>query len=319
MSSFAPVVLSGAASGDAAPAPSTEAAAHRFTARGAWAGVRLAASHRIVQFAVIGGGLFALAPAVERPDLVAIDQRTLTALAEADLSARSAPGAMAPSAAGVDVRSRYIEDEVLYREGVRLGLDRDDGIIRQRVVQKVLFMAEELGGASRPPTEADLRAFHAANATRFQRPARVHFRQVFARSREALPDAATAAWSPAAGAAPAPRDVDADAAEIEALLGPGFAAAVVALPTGRWSEPVASAYGWHRVLVLGHTPARPATFEEARAEITAQFVIARREDAIARYLAAAFARYRIEIDGRPVQGLMPSRRLALRSVARPED
>ncbi len=326
MSSFVPAAARVASAGDAVSPVSqtTSDASLVSSARGwprgrAWSAARRLASHRLAQFAAIGGVLFAVAPAVERPDLVAIEQRTLSALAAADLSTRSAPGAMAPAASEADVRARFIEDEVLYREGLRLGLDRDDGIVRQRIVQKVLFMAEELGGASRPPTEAELRAFHTANAARFRRAARVHFRQVFARTREALPSASTAAWSPRAAGSPSPHEIEADFAEIETLLGPRFAGTVVTLPAGVWSAPVASAYGWHRVLVLGYSPARPATFEEARAEVAAQFVIGRREDAIARYLAAAFARYRIEIDGRPVSGLTPSRRLALRSVAAPED
>jgi hypothetical protein len=45
----------------------------------------------------------------------------------------------------------------LYREALRLGLDVGDPIVRQRLIQKVLFVAEDLGGATRTPREAEPR------------------------------------------------------------------------------------------------------------------------------------------------------------------
>lgn len=280
---------------------------------------RRLAGHRLVQFAVIGGGMFLLAPAAERRDLIAVQRHTLDALAEADSATRGRGTAADRAARGREVAQRFIEDEILYREGLRLGLDTDDGIVRQRVVQKVLFMAEELGGASRPPAEEELRAFHAAHPERFQRPAHLRFRQIYARERGALPAAPDRAWAAGGTAAPVAREVDVDAPQLDALLGDGFAARLAGLAPGRWSGPVPSAYGWHLVQVVASAAPRPATFEEARVDVAAQFVVARRQDAIARYLSTAFAKYRVEIDGRPLRGLTPSRRLAIRSVASPED
>src|SRR5687767_8844359 len=38
----------------------------------------------------------------------------------------------------------YIRDEVLYREALTMGLDRDDTIIRRRLRQKLEFLTEEV-------------------------------------------------------------------------------------------------------------------------------------------------------------------------------
>ncbi len=60
---------------------------------------------------------------------------------------------------------RHVDDEVLYREGVALGVDRDDEIVRRRVVQKMRFLTEDRTMVGEPD-EAALRAFHQAHQER---------------------------------------------------------------------------------------------------------------------------------------------------------
>ncbi len=68
--------------------------------------------------------------------------------------------------------------EELYREAIALGLDRDDLIVRQRLVQKIRLLAGAEGGAVRA-SEAELRAYLARNRDRFMQPARVRLSHVF--------------------------------------------------------------------------------------------------------------------------------------------
>src|SRR4026209_1598148 len=72
----------------------------------------------------------------------------------------------------------YVRDEILYREGVRLGLERDDIVVKRRVRQKIEMIAEE-DASTRPPTDADLSAYLTANQERFVQPAILTFEQVF--------------------------------------------------------------------------------------------------------------------------------------------
>src|SRR3954469_21289097 len=72
----------------------------------------------------------------------------------------------------------YVHDEILYREGVKLGLERDDIVVKRRVRQKIEMIAEE-DASTRAPTDADLSAYLAANQARFVQPAIVTFEQVF--------------------------------------------------------------------------------------------------------------------------------------------
>ena len=51
----------------------------------------------------------------------------------------------------------YVAAEVLFREGRARGLDRDDEIVRRRVIQKVEFLEQDMASVPEP-SEAELRA-----------------------------------------------------------------------------------------------------------------------------------------------------------------
>lgn len=141
-------------------------------------------------------------------------------------------------AAGVQ---RWIDREVLYRQALALGLDRDDPVIRDRLVRKVEFIQ----GSVMPPVEVDeptLAEYAAAHPERYGAKMRYDFTQL-AHARSADPDGAQAQADLAslqAGADPkslGPRVgtsrkfTPANAAR---TFGPAFAEALVAQPTGEW-------------------------------------------------------------------------------------
>jgi PPIC-type PPIASE domain len=276
--------------------------------------------HRLAQFTAIGGLIFAIAPRPSPARQIALHHQQLGALHAAE-AARE--GRIQISDARIkEIDQRTIEDELLYREGVRLGLDREDGIVRQRIVQKTLFLAEELAGASRPPTDAELRAFFEGHRERFTRPAKIHFIQIFAHERSSLPEPPPgAAAGPLAIGEPAPiaPELDADPDQIAAALGAPFADAVSALRAGEWSGPLQSAFGWHRVHVVDRREGRPAELSEVRSSVVEQFDIFRRQEAVAAFLTRAFTGYRVEIDGQPLRDFTPSRRVAFHAETSGED
>jgi peptidyl-prolyl cis-trans isomerase C len=270
----------------------------------------VATRHRALQFLVLGGFLFALAPKPGSSRDIALDSRSLAALQEAQVQ-RLGRAALDDDEAG-EVQARAIQDEILYREALRLGFDRDDNVVRQRLVQKVLFLAEDLAGVTATPSEAELRAFFDATRAQWTRPARVRFVHVYAgptgRDRlTGLRDQAIAATSFAPGQAPdlgdafpLPRSATATHDELAAEFGPGFADAVFALRPGTWSVPIASRHGWHLVEVVERTEAGPATFDEVRGRLPLTYLVARKKQATADFLRQAATRYRITIDGHPL-------------------
>ena len=215
-----------------------------------------------------------------------------------------------------------IEDKLLFREGLRLGLDQGDPMIQQRIVQKVLLLAEDLGGASRPPTDAELAAELARDPDRYRLPPRVHLMHVYAMRREDLPAGALdPVVLPAVGEAfPLPREARASGGELEQAYGRGFAEAVAALSPGpTYSAPIQSAFGWHRVRVVEREPGRLPPLADVAPTIRFELTMRRRHDVMRRYLAEVASRYEIYVDGARVRELAPTDRLARQEAASGED
>jgi hypothetical protein len=75
---------------------------------------------------------------------------------------------------------RWLEDEVLYREGQALGLAADDVLIKNRVVEKMRFVLSNAATA-REPSDDDLRAWLSEHRAEYERPRRYDFDHVTVR------------------------------------------------------------------------------------------------------------------------------------------
>lgn len=274
---------------------------------------------RLVHFALIGGLCFWLAPA--QPRRIELSSQQLGAFGAAQAARDGLPALAAQRVR--EVEARAVEDELLYREALRLRLEQGDPIVRQRLIQKLLLLAEDLGGASRPATEPELRAWFEATQARWRQPARLHFLHVFASRREALPEREAlpgdARSPPALGEAfPREREATLTRDAIASLYGDDFARALTGRP-GAWSGPVSSPFGWHRVLLLEALPETPASFEQVRKELELDFLLARRARIIGGYLRKLAADYEIRVDERPLDELAPTGRVATRAAPSAED
>ena len=72
----------------------------------------------------------------------------------------------------------FVREEVLYREALALGLDKDDTIVRRRLRQKMEFIADEAAALAKP-TDQELAAYLAAHAEAFRVEPRATFTQVY--------------------------------------------------------------------------------------------------------------------------------------------
>ena len=71
-----------------------------------------------------------------------------------------------------------IREEVLYREALALGLDKDDTIVKRRLAQKMEFLAEDVS-ALREPSLNELRNWIAKHSERFALPSRIWFHHLY--------------------------------------------------------------------------------------------------------------------------------------------
>jgi PPIC-type PPIASE domain len=208
----------------------------------------------------------------------------------------------------------HIRDEVFYREGKALGLDRDDIVIRRRLRQKLEFVAEDMGGAD--PSDDELAAYLTSNAERFRTEDRLTFSHVYlsAARRDAL---RRDAESVAAKLANETEETDAAALGDHFLLGEEFRAVprsdvartfgerfseqIFGLEQGRWQGPIASSYGLHFVRVSERTQGGLPPLDAVRPAVRREWMNARRLEAEANLYRTLRARYRIVVEAPPAE------------------
>lgn len=251
----------------------------------------------LLQFLVIGLLLFLLHGVVsggkwQGERRIVINDATVAAIAERYRGIWQRPPTPAELKGLVD---SYVSDEVRYREGLALGLDKDDPVVRRRVLQKLDVISEESIRRT-APTEAQLQAYLQSHANVYALPGTVGFDQVtFDRARHGARTQAEVAAALArlrAGAAIAglgdpsllPGHVaEASLDQVAREFGEEFASTVRSLPVGTWEGPVRSAYGLHLVRVADRSLGRPATLPEVRAEVERDYEADQRSQAAEKY------------------------------------
>src|SRR5262245_37842217 len=93
----------------------------------------------LLHFALIGAAIFGLAHVVEQRQEAAQSNIGLDAGLGQRLANlyRTQFGVLPDDGQLRIIVDDYIDDEVLYREALRLGLDQDDEIVRRRLIQKL--------------------------------------------------------------------------------------------------------------------------------------------------------------------------------------
>ncbi len=179
-------------------------------------------------------------------------------------------------------RNQALGEAELYRQALDLGLD-DDVAVRQHLRQKMRLLLQE-DPAGRPATDAELAACLERHRERFLQPPTVDFTHVFVRAAVDpghLAERAAALaerlreerLSPEEGADlsdsfPLSAHWEGlDRSAIAGHFGDEFADAVLALPPGSWSAPIASPFGLHIVWVQARHAERTPPLDSVRGQL----------------------------------------------------
>lgn len=267
----------------------------------------------LAQFLLLGLALFVIYdirsrhadtnPRSDRIELTADDLRQVG-------FAWIAQGRPAPSADEMRILAdARVREEILYREALALGLDKDDAIVRRRLAQKMEFLFEDVSKL-RQPTPDELRSWFERNAAQFALPARVTFRHLYfspdRRGAHARDDAARALAQVAGTSMDAPEAIalgdpfmfqdyygDRSPEDVAKTFGPGFAREVFEMAPGRWSGPVESGYGSHLVWIDVATPGRVPAFDEVEPQVRTAWTEEQRDEIREKAFAAMRARYEV--------------------------
>ena len=257
---------------------------------------------------VLFGGYRWMAPDDSGGHHIVITQGVVADLVTQHLAARGRE----PSSTELNhLTESYVRDEILYREGVRLGLERDDIVVKRRVRQKIEMIAEE-DASTRAPTDEDLSAYLTANPARFVQPALLTFEQVFLGQPTAGPGVVHAVAVMRAGLRNGteperlgkptllPYRMTRTPADLVARdFGAFFAAALEKVPVGEWVGPIDSSFGAHYVRVSARTPAVAPQLTAVRDQVAREWENERRQHARNDAYARMRRGYEVTIETKP--------------------
>jgi hypothetical protein len=273
----------------------------------------------LIQFLLIGAVLFGLYRLPGNGSVSASSNRITIGAGEIEqlramfMKQRQRPPSDEELRGIIDAR---VQEEVLYREALIMGLDRDDTIIKRRLAQKLEFLTEDLSDVGLP-TDGQLAAFFSQHGERYQTPRRLSFVHVYfttaKRGKRAEQDAKNDLARLRSGAPASAAEEMGDMflldyaykevmpGDIEKVFGQSFAEELVKLPEREWHGPIVSGYGLHLVRVSESLTSRASTLDAVREEVKRDWLEAQRRQIKEATFKKLRERYEVVIDDKAVR------------------
>ena len=222
----------------------------------------------LLHFALLGALLFAIDHALvsreNDPGTIVVDAPVIEEAKKVFRSSRNRD----PNAQELEALTRrWIDNEILFREGLALGVDEGDSAIRERVIFKSLMLIET--GIKLPPADdATLRRWFENQREKYDEPARYDFQEAVLTDDNTEAGAKAFAQMLNSGT---PGDARAGLrvfkgrphANLVQSYGPDFADALQAGAVAEWRA-MQTRDGWRVMRLDASTPARAAAFENVR-------------------------------------------------------
>ncbi len=206
----------------------------------------------------------------------------------------------------------HLREEVLYREGLALGLDQNDTIIRRRLAQKMEFLFEDLADQVKP-TDEELERYFVHNRDQYSIPARFSFTHVYfnldKRGDSAAHDTERLLAQLQTTDVTPPRAADLGdrfmlgydfvrktEQDVAKLFGRRFAKQLLDIPEGLWQGPIESGYGLHLVRIHDKVEPRLPELNEMRDRIQTDLMRERRRETNEQVYQRLKARYEIVVE-----------------------
>ena len=186
-----------------------------------------------------------------------------------------------------------VREEVLYREALNLGLDRNDAGVRRRLARKMEFLFADISDQVEP-TESQLEDYLAANKEKFEVPGRIDFFQVYFNTDKHGEQAGEDAGMLLARLAQDSSNLDLGAAgdrfmfgyeheqlsvaEVGSMFGMDFSERLFRLPVGSWQGPVPSSYGLHLVYIRHKSPTTLPGLDAVRDKVRSEWLSVQRRE-----------------------------------------
>jgi PPIC-type PPIASE domain len=263
--------------------------------RRAWQALR---GEPLFHFVCIGLAIFAvdhqLALGRDDPRVITLGPEVVAEARQLFVATRGREPTAPESAA---LRQAWLDNEVLYREGLALQVDRGDNAIRDRVIFKALSVVD--ANVKPPPTgEAALRTWFESRREKYDEPARFDFQEAVLAGGDASESAVRALTEQLNAGKPGEQQAGLRLFKGRPLsnvvegYGAEFAKALEAAPPGEWRA-YATKDGWRSFRLESTTARKPASFEAYKGVVLQDWIDARMAEKRTEAVRALAAKYTV--------------------------
>lgn len=267
----------------------------------------------LLHFLLIGGAIFFL---YDLQNKEVSDNTNRIAISEADIDRMvtlwERKRQRLPTPLELDgLIEQQIREEILYREALAMGLDRNDTIVRRRLAQKVEFISADLASQAEP-SEVDLTEYLEAHPEKFKTPDYISFVQVYFNADKRGADVQEDAARLLADLKQADLEMDIFAAGdpfmfgqqheqltehgAARLFGKDFASRLFSLQGYGWQGPVPSGYGLHLVRIDSRTKGNQPGLDEVRDRVRDEWLSEQRRTMNEVFYNELRKRYQITVE-----------------------
>ena len=198
---------------------------------------------------------------------------------------------------------QLLDEEILYREAIRLGLDKNDIIIKRRLAQKIGFLRQEQ--ETTKPTEKEIESFYDDNRNKYYVEKRITFSHIYFSTAIDSEIKATEAFNSIntgksesnfgepflLGKNFSSKTIS----EIERSFGKNFADQIQNVNPKEWSSPLLSEYGHHLIYINSVFDPFTPSLKDIKDIVINDLVIDRQSNSVKEYLKELRKKYQIEI------------------------
>ena len=199
--------------------------------------------------------------------------------------------------------NQLVEEEILYREALKLSLDKGDIIIKRRLAQKIGFLKQE--EQNKPPTETELREYFDSKESDYFIEERYTFTHLYFSKDKGGDNRAIKALDTVVNQKEVPDSdpfligknfINKTTKEIDRDFGLGFSDYLIKAKTNTWLGPFKSVYGSHLVKVSRIIQAQSPNYEEVKREVLMDYLLDQKQESMKTFIDELKKDYEVQIN-----------------------
>ncbi len=198
--------------------------------------------------------------------------------------------------------NNLIEEEVLYREALDLGLDREDRIIKRRLAQKITFLKQE--SLPERPSNDELFEFYEANKENYYVQPTYSFTHLYFSDENNPEVRAESAYKKILNNLDVESDLffwgknftNTDINEIERNFGNNFSINFDNISLDKWHGPFESSFGYHIIMVKDYKPGFYIELVDSLDQVEIDLISRSKEAAVDEFISKVKSEYTVIIN-----------------------